>query len=84
MCLCFLASAADLTMTSVMQLTETFSRTVTEPKCISIQTMQDTIFEHSETFAVTLSVVGLSEEVTVTEGRSQTSVAILDGMKVCL
>ena len=60
-------------MTRVFTATDT-----TDFKCIDITTSEDNIFEANEMFTVSLSVVSPTTGVTVIEGRSQTTVVIVD------
>ncbi len=61
--------------------TRIFTATDTTDKCITIRTSEDNIFEANEMFTVSLSVISPTTGptgVTVIEGRSQTTVIILD------
>ena len=58
--------------------TRTFTATDTTDKCIDTATSEDNIFEANEMFTVSLSVVSPTTGVTVIEGRSQTTVIIVD------
>ena len=69
------ATDTDFVSASV---TRTFTATDTTDKCIVIATNGDRIFEANEMFTVSLSVVSPITGVTVTEGRSQTTVIIVD------
>ncbi|XP_064396201.1 uncharacterized protein LOC135343155 [Halichondria panicea] len=74
------ASDTDFVSASV---TRTFTATdTTDFKCIDITTSEDNIFEANEMFTVSLSVVSPTTGVTVIEGRSQTTVIIVDDDEV--
>ncbi len=61
-----------------MSDTRTFTATDTTDKYIDIRTSEDNIFEANEMFTVSLSVVSPTTGVTVSVGRSQTTVIIED------
>ncbi len=74
--ICIKASDTDFVSASV---TRVFTATdTTDFKCIDITTSEDNIFEANEMFTVSLSVVSPTTGVTVVEGRSQTTVIIVD------
>ncbi|XP_064396224.1 uncharacterized protein LOC135343165 isoform X3 [Halichondria panicea] len=74
------ASDTDFVSASV---TRVFTATdTTDFKCIDITTSEDNIFEGNEMFTVSLSVVSPTTGVTVIEGRSQTTVIIVDDDEV--